>query len=317
MAGNVQVESKVGVGSVFRFTLDLKLSDKPLVSTFEVLAAEDIKVLVLGDITGKYLLTKEWCENWSMDVSFVEDVHGARKLLFDGIREGEPFNILIVDEIIGFEGCLAFSQKIRADAAFTHLSMIVITLEANSDKGPQFEAAGFNGYLARPVKEFHLYRTIKSLVDQTKSESADQTFFTPYTYSESQNNSLLVAEHQVKVLLVEDNLVNQTVAKRMLTVLGCEVYIASNGQEAVDKWKESQYDIIFMDCNMPILDGYQATIQIRESESEDSRVPIIALTANVLTGEAKICFDAGMDDFIPKPMKIADLEVVIQSFLRK
>lgn len=317
MGGNVEVESKVGVGSIFRFTLDMKLSDKLAVPAFEDLAATEIKVLVLGDVTGKYLLTKEWCEHWSMDVSFVEETTDAQSLLADAYRKGEPFDMLIVDEVIGFENCKAFAQKIRMDPAFTHLAMILIALEANSSKGPRIEAAGFNGYLARPVKEFHLYKTIKSLVDQSKPESTFKTFFTPYTYNESQDNALLVAKNQVKVLLAEDNLVNQTVAKRMLTILGCDVDIACNGQEAVDKWKESHYDMIFMDCNMPVLDGYQATIQIRENEVEDKRIPIVALTANVMTGEAKVCFDVGMDGFVPKPMKIADLEVVIQGFLRK
>ena len=218
--------------------------------------------------------------------------------------------------MIGFEDCEKFAQKIRANAEYSHLALILIALETNSSKGLSIEAAGFNGYLARPVKEFHLYKTIKALVDQGKSESTKKSFLTPYIYNESQDKSLVVAENQVKVLLAEDNVVNQTVAKRMLSILGCEVDIACNGQEAVDKWKESHYDMIFMDCNMPVLDGYQATIQIREIEAGDRRIPIVALTANVMIGEAKVCFDVGMDDFVAKPMKIADLEGVIQGFLR-
>ncbi len=317
MHGNVEVESEVGIGSLFRFLLDLKLSGQPTESPPEIVESKDIKILIVGDVTGKYRLTKEWCERWLMEVTYVEEINIAQRLLIESVQLGAPFDAVVIDEVLGFEDCQTFAKELRSDASMDSLALVLIALDSSNEKSTEIEESGFNGYLTRPVKEFHLCKTIRSLVDQIKSETNSKTFYTPYSFSEITDASQAVIENQVKVLLAEDNLVNQTVAQRMLTILGCEVDIACNGEEAVEKWKEFNYDMIFMDCNMPVLDGYQATIQIRESESDAERIPIVALTANAMTGEAQVCFDVGMDDFIAKPVKIADLEVVVQRFLRK
>jgi CheY-like chemotaxis protein len=120
------------------------------------------------------------------------------------------------------------------------------------------------------------------------------------------------------ILLVEDNLINQRVARYVLKMLGCEVHIAANGAEAVEMFSVRSYDLILMDCHMPVMDGYEATRQIRQVESTTARrreVPIIAVTADVLTSSYELCFEVGMNDFLPKPYDTSDLRRILRQWL--
>ncbi len=127
-----------------------------------------------------------------------------------------------------------------------------------------------------------------------------------------EENKLQQSRIKLKVLMAEDNKVNQMVARTLVQKAGCEVDIAENGQQAVQAWQENTYDAIFMGCQMPVMDGYEATETIRELEQEQNHIPIVALTANAMDGEAEICFNAGMDRFLVKPINIAHLKEILE-----
>jgi CheY-like chemotaxis protein len=214
---------------------------------------------------------------------------------------------------LGLTNCVKLAEQLRADEIFQKVALLLLTIGSLDDKGHIIKNAGFSGYLARPIKESHFLKALLQITPRQKS-SGDDNFITPFTFSERKDFEIAVSERQLRILLAEDNLVNQKVAVRMLERLGCVVDIAVDGKEAVTMWQQSAYDMIFMDCHMPILDGYQATEEIRSIEGGNNHTPIIALTANAFEGEAQICADVGMDGFIAKPVKITDLEVVIVEY---
>jgi CheY-like chemotaxis protein len=181
------------------------------------------------------------------------------------------------------------------------------------DRGSMLAEKGFDAYLSRPVKEQQLYLTVAKAVE-SRQHGVRPNFINPFTFSEPKTDSYNVAEGKMRILLAEDNVVNQKVAIRMLQKLGCTIDVAANGSEAVKMWRQFPYDLIFMDCHMPVMDGYEATTEIRNSEAVGQHVPIVALTANALEGEAQVCAKVGMDGFVAKPVKISDLEKIVVEY---
>ncbi len=317
MGGTLEVASSEGKGSIFRLILELPTTSDAALHELPIETAFDCKALVVGDITAHHQLTAQWCKRWGMAVEMAANVDRALTLAYSAQQEGAPFEIIIIDEVLELLTCINLAKKIRQDALFNTVPLLLVTVSSLGDKGRIIEEAGFNGYLARPVREYHLLKSIMQLVqrhrlEQTPLHSAE--FITPHTFSEHRDQKVNTAERQLRILLAEDNLINQKVAVRMLEKLGCTIDIAVNGSEAVRMWRQSPYDMIFMDCHMPVLDGYQATIEIRKLETDDHHIPIVALTANAMEGEAQACADVGMDAFIAKPVKMSDLEIVILNF---
>ena len=313
MGGRIEVSSVEGLGSKFWLTIDLAIEDgQP--EPVDVKQVADTRVLILGDATGKYQLTREWCERWNMQVIYSDNIDEAERILDRSQASGQCFDIVLVDEIVEAGQGRDFAGSINANPSYGHPALLYLALDVSGDRIATIEQAGFNGALDRPIKEYYLFNTIAALINQRRQAPVQPQFYNPYFFSSHIDNKILPCSAKINVLLAEDNIINQTVAKRMLTMLGCDVEIAVDGKEAVEKWQCGDYDMIFMDCNMPLLDGYQATEQIRAAEPGGKRIPIIALTANAMAEEAKACFDVGMDDFIPKPVKIGDLEVVVNNF---
>lgn len=322
MNSTIEVSSEEGRGSTFALVLELSKATPGLITDTQVLPAVSgsVKVLVLGDVTGKYQLTAEWCERWSMSVTTAAKPDEAAMQALSAADSEMPYNIIIVDEAISLINAIAFAKRIRSEPIFDKTALLFIAIGALAEQGQLIRRVGFNGYLSRPVREYHLYKSILKLVDQQlHADATAPDFVTPFFFSEHVESDWSPVQSHIRVLLAEDNSVNQKVAVRMLERLGCCVDVAANGYEAVNMWRQYSYTIIFMDCHMPILDGYEATRQIRSAErakQNGQHIPIVALTANALEGEAQVCFEAGMDAFVAKPVKLSDLESVVISYGR-
>ena len=181
---------------------------------------------------------------------------------------------------------------------------MVINHSAETGLSQRYKKLGVNGFIKKP----YTIRMFKTFISQVIT--ADR--FIEGSAVLRENNRIEQVAVKLKVLMAEDNKVNQMVARILLQKAGCEVEIAENGQQAVQAWQENKYDAIFMDCQMPVMDGYEATETIRELEQENQHIPIVALTANAMDGEADICYNAGMDHFLVKPINIAHLKNVLQ-----
>ncbi len=204
--------------------------------------------------------------------------------------------------------------------------MILLTSLGYPGEVGKAKQAHFSGYLTKPIHQETLRQSVALVLglEQESRERKDQSFITQHTVQEQ-----AIAE-KPHILLAEDNLVNQKVAVKMLTKLGHQVDVANNGQEAFDAWEQKTYDLILMDCLMPEMDGFETTKKIRHTEGmkqeghdlapdasslTPSHIPILALTANAMAGDREKCLEAGMDDFIPKPVNMKLLGNMLDKWL--
>ncbi len=175
---------------------------------------------------------------------------------------------------------------------------------------PRFQAAGIDGWVAKPVKPKQLCEALLHvLAHEAISPKASSTIAAPAKPEPHSTGGL-------RVLLAEDNVVNQKVAVFMLQRLGCSADVAANGIEALEALTRRHYDVIFMDCQMPEMDGYEAARRIRNLDGDAAGIPIVAMTANAMQGDREECLRAGMDDYISKPVKIEDLEASLARVLK-
>jgi len=244
---------------------------------------------------------------WGADVSQADSATSALSLLTKSLEENSDncFDIAILDmlmpEINGAELC----QKIRGNEQLDHLKLIMLTSLARPGDAQYFADLGFDFSLPKPVITSDLARALVLVSNKAPTKRSQKSL---PTQSNSKKITVKPLPKSTRILLVEDNSINQIVAKSLLTNLGAQVEIANNGQEALDLLEEDYYDVVLMDCQMPIMDGYTATKVIRESQQAYKDIHIIAMTANAMSGDRDKCLDAGMNDYLTKPIDVEALE---------
>jgi len=205
---------------------------------------------------------------------------------------------------------LQLARAIKADPDLAPLRLIMLSSFSQRGQAEIAQHAGVAAYLTKPVRQSQLYNGIVTVMS-TSSEPQPMTLVTRQSLAEPR------AEGRTRVLLAEDNIVNQRLAVRMLEKFGCRVDAVANGREVVEALTRMAYPLIFMDCQMPEMDGYDATAAIRSSETlTGGRIPIIAMTANALPGDRERCLQAGMDDYVSKPIKVEDLLEILRKWAK-
>jgi CheY-like chemotaxis protein len=217
------------------------------------------------------------------------------------------------------------ARTVRGDPEISDTSLVLATSAAQRGDADRFHAAGFNAYLTKPFRPQTLFRTLEAVLSGPRGWSIETPIITRHSLNEREKQSAEVPapppqqtravantpRHSVaRVLLAEDNPVNQMVAVKMLERLGCSVDVAADGAEAVMMAEQFPYDLIFMDVQMPIYDGLEATRRIRE---KGSHIRIVAMTANAMEGDRERCLAAGMDDYVSKPITVQALEGALQA----
>ncbi len=294
MGGEIGVDSSPGHGSTFWFTVMLPLAERQ-VSSSEILteSLEGLRVLIVDDNdTNREILARQ-LDAWAADVDVASGAAQAVAILQDG-RSG-TFNVVLLDYFMPGTDGLELAKAIRSRPDFGDPALLML-----SSAGPDFDCsviddAGIDLYVAKPVRRVDLHvAIIRALEGREEAVSATRA---------SRNLAPLPdATFNLNVLLVEDTRVNLQVAEQMLGSIGCHTATARNGQEALDAINERGFDLVLMDCQMPVMDGFTATRKLREREAgTGNRLPIIALTANALDEDRERCLAAGMDDFISKP----------------
>ncbi len=315
MQGRVQVESTLGKGANFWFTATFtKQSATGRVVVREVLEGLlGVRALLVeaSAISGGILTAQ--ISGWGMVHRVAETPDQALDFLKQAVSRGAPFDIVVMDLGYAADSPLALARAIKADAALAKLKLVMLTPVGNHAVIREARDAGLDACLVKPVRQSALYDALVKVMSgqsmamemrgRPKTETADDTA------APSQRDSL--------ILLVEDNLVNQAVALGMLkSLMGYNVVVANNGKEAVAAWHANEVNLILMDCHMPEMDGYEATREIRKLEaSSGKRVPIIALTANILAQDREECLNAGMDEHLGKPFSRRQMQDVIERWL--
>ncbi|MFT7517805.1 MAG: two-component system sensor histidine kinase/response regulator [Myxococcota bacterium] len=307
MGGEIGVESTPKKGSMFWFTVEMKAtSDNQEDYARDDL--EDLNILCVDNNSANLINLRKQLSVFGAQVFVAESAEQA----FEVLRR-ERIDRLLVDYQMPEENGITFARRLRENGEFDNLKIILLSAMGEHSQHPTDLSEIIDASLVKPVRGLQL---VASLVSERAfkldiSELLADVEAAMGAKPAQQEESLMEG---VRVLLAEDNAINQKVAVKMLSVLGCQVDVVKNGIEAAAAVKDCDYDIVFMDCQMPKLDGYGATREIRSYEGGRRRVSVVAMTANAMEGDREKCIAAGMDDYVAKPINRNDLAAIVSKW---
>ena len=305
MDGTIGVESVVGKGSIFWVELELPKVECP--APFHERELAGVRLLMLDQSSGVNNSMERLFGYLGLHYTIVRDKQQVLPELTMVANTQSPYQIAILDQPKHASDAIVLGQAIRHLPALNDLHLMVLTGLGHRGDAASFKQVGFDAYFNKPLNHTTLVKVICHLLDDSGSDSPEsRQILTRFLIEQRDESRIETQCFRGRVLLVEDVLANRKVAGFMLSKLGLEVDFAENGLQALLHWKKGDYDLIFMDCRMPEMDGYEATRMIRQQE-QDKHVPIIALTSNAMPRERQLCLEAGMDDIVTKPFTKADL----------
>lgn len=322
MGGEIGLKSEEGKGSTFWFTaLFTKQTAQKAMPARKKFDLSDLRVLVVDDNWTNRFILIEYLISWGCLPVEASDGKEALSILRKSVSSAESFDLILVDfqmpEMNGFD----LSGKIRRIKSLKGLPIILLASGVNMEHSKRCKEIGIEGYLTKPVRRNDLYKAIGSVLGL--SMEADLRLAPK---SMTQNSAATNYTKKVRILLAEDYPTNQQVAMKLLRRAGYQVDVAENGQKAVEAYNQKHYDLILMDIQMPVMDGYEATKAIRNLEEElkkpkdkdipanGEKVPIIAMTAHAMKGYRERCIEALMDDYITKPFKKLELLAMVKKW---
>ncbi len=322
MGGVLDVESTLGEGSTFWFTLRLPRSVEPQRKLPRHVDLDKLRILVVDDNPVNRAIFCAYLGSWKMRVESVSSGAHALECLHSGVADDDPFHIALIDYQMPEMDGEQLGAAIRSDKALCDTQLLLLSPSSQRGDAKRFSEAGFAAYLGKPVDPSTLMDILVTLEDKLKRHDTNMPLITRYTIEEARAAAtrIEVAETDgndqvLRVLLVEDNIVNQKVAKKLLENRRCTVDVAANGKEGVEMQRRFPYDIVFMDCQMPVMDGFEATAAIRKSEKDSTEHPvIIAMTANALEGDREKCLEKDMDDYVSKPVDKETLKTMLDEW---
>ena len=312
MGGNIGVESAFGGGSTFWFTVPFRRQATTSAAVgLDQLQLERVRVLIVDSSAENSRLLRDHLTAWKMRCEEVASSAHALAALNDAMASGDPFEIVIIDLQSPASDGLGLAVALKQNPRLAPVRVLGLHPLGDRPASARIKAAGIRALLARPLRQSRLFNTLIALM-------ASPSLVVPASAHRPQRSvkSLIPAEirQRTRLLLVEDDLVNQQVAMRMIERIGYRADAVDNGRSALDRVAHTTYDLILMDCQMPELDGYSATREIRRREGSARHTPVIGLTAHALAGDRDICLRAGMDDYLSKPVMPEDLAEIIDKW---
>ncbi|MEJ0039945.1 MAG: response regulator [Gammaproteobacteria bacterium] len=312
MGGQVGVSSVLGEGSTFWFALPMrKVAPIEQVSPTAAPRAGR-RVLVVDDNETNRRVLATRLAHVGYDVALASSGREALVTMRLALAANRGFDLVLSDfQMPDMDGAM-LGERINTDPALSQARVVLLTSIDRQGDLAKFAQLGFAGYLSKPIRARELLACLDKVFERDAQAWHAQTH--PIVTANSLTRDPAAKPYSGKVLLVEDNVVNQKVGQRFLERLGCEVTLAENGQEAIDAWKNGEFRLVLMDVQMPLMDGYTATRQIRDLERGRMRTPIVALTANAMTGQLERCLQSGMDGLLTKPLEPERLEEALDRF---
>ena len=311
MGGAIGVESVVNEGSTFWFTVKFSKSDK-IAKHLALGSLENIRVLVVDDDHTTLTIVGEMLKSWHISFSTVSNAKDALQVLDKAHQEKQPFDIAIIDRMMPKTDGFVLGKRIKENPLFEDIRMILITSVDPHKNRKQFVDVGFSGFLVKPIKSSELFNCLM-LVEGIADETVDaHSVITQNTIREQK-----LKRDKYKILIVEDNRINRIVARESFKKLGYTVEMAEDGLIGLQMVMQNRYDIVFMDVQMPVMNGLESTMKIREYEyvKKVKRVPIVAMTANAIKGDKEECLAVGMDDYIAKPIDLEEVKRALKKWL--
>ena len=311
MKGEIGVRSTIGKGATFWFTAQFekqKGQTTPSANPNRDLSAE--RVLIVDDNATNRQIFSQQISSWRMQRDAVASGREALIALRAAAKDGHPYGLALLDMQMPEMDGLMLARAIKADPAIAAVRLIILTSSGNVHKNEELQAAGISAFVVKPVKQSQLYSTLVKVVNNEPEATEPM-------------HKMVRAEDlaplpRFRILLAEDNRVNQKVALGLLQRIGCAADVVANGYEVLTALARIRYDVVFMDCQMPEMDGYEATQAIRRIEHDTAKpcpwkgpIHIIAMTANAMQGDREKCLAVGMDDYICKPVRLSELHAAL------
>ena len=303
MGGRLACDSEVGKGSEFCFSIELKeivnqsVSDKSL---------QSLKILIVDDNITNLKIFSDTLKSWGCNFQKATNGNEALAIMKHNQSKGEPFDLLLIDKCMPIMDGIELSKVIHHDDKIEKPVVIIVSSERVHLSNEELAEIGVSAYLTKPIRNRELLQVISKTTGVEYNPKIDS----------SQNTHRL---YNANILVAEDNSVNQKVVHAYLSKLGCFTEVVENGELALEAVKNKEYDLIFMDCNMPKCDGFQATklIQKYQLDNNIKATPIIALTANAMRGDKEMCLASGMSDYLSKPFQLKNLEAILEQWLQE
>ena len=314
MGGRFSVESEVGKGSTFSFTAVLeKQSGVRHAPQRSPGLIQGCKILIVDDNDTNRRIVSAYLGQWGCRHAQASSGADALALLREASEKQEPFDLAILDMMMpGMDG-EELGRLIKADPSIGATRLAMLTSLGRRGDAARVRAMGFVSYLTKPIKPSMLFDSLVTILGDPEGDSEEDLFITRHTLAENAARGK-AARAKIRVLLAEDNIVNQKVALKILERIGFQADAVANGKEAVSALEMIPYDAVLMDCQMPEMDGYEATGEIRAMEGKAKHTPVIAMTANAMERDRQRCLEAGMDDYVAKPVNPKALAEVLDKW---
>jgi two-component system sensor histidine kinase/response regulator len=320
MGGRIWMESEVGRGSVFHFTVCLGRVDRVAVPLAPANAdlLVGLPVLVVDDNATNRRILGERLRRWGCAPALAENGEAALQALSKARSNGSPFALVLTDARMPKMDGFTLAELIQKDHQLAGATIMMLTSGGRRGDASLCRRLGVAAYLTKPVGQSELWEAILSVIGASSHPHEPRTLVTRHTLREarsmsSENPSTFTG---LRILLAEDNAVNQAVATRLLNKMGHEVVVAENGLQALAALERQTFDLVIMDVQMPEMDGFEATAEIRRREREQGgHLPIVAMTAHAMKGDRERCLAAGMDAYITKPVQRRDLYEAIEKVM--
>ena len=315
MRGSIHVESQEGQGSTFEFRLRLPLGNHLESVTAMPASLRGVRALIVVDNGVNRGVIHEQLVSWGLRDGSCATSREALDALREAHRSGDPYQIVIADQNVPPVDGMTLPAALRRDRESRDVVYVMLTSIGKLIDHDALPEMGIDACVVKPVRHARLINTLAAAWTRRRSAGTEGTDAAARVQP-PRTCAADLPQFSARVLVVEDNIVNQKVAAALLTRLGVHADVANDGREAVERLQAQSYDLVLMDCQMPVMNGYDATIAIRRQEI-DTRIPIIAMTADVIDGSKERAFEAGMDDFVAKPVDMQDLSRALRTWLRK
>lgn len=315
MQGRIWVESEVGKGSIFHFTTRVGLIERSIRALpQEPVSLEGVSVLVVDDNATYRRLLEDMLARWGMKPALTEGTRTALAALERSRETGHPFSLLLIDANMPEHDGFQLVEMMKRQSRRAEPAAVMLTSGGQRGDAARCRELGIAAYLTKPVRESQLRETIARVLTANSQKLEPRRLVTRHSLREERQADVGPESAALRILLAEDNPVNQKLAERLLSKWGHSVVLAGNGREALAALEEQTFDMVLMDVQMPEMDGFEATAAIREREkSTGAHLLIIATTAHAIRGDEGRCLEAGMDGYLSKPIRVQELLNVIDA----
>jgi signal transduction histidine kinase/CheY-like chemotaxis protein len=314
MGGRLALESEEGDGATFSFVVEFAVDPNGPPRPLPRAELRDVRLLIVDDVEVNRAVMTAQAISWGMRPLAVASAAEARAALRAGRAAGDPFPVALVDFLMPGEDGEQLALSVRADPALGPVALVMVTSAGQRGDAERFERAGFAAYFVKPARASLLMDALAVVLGEAQRGNRADRITTRHTLDERQPRPVKALVNAVRrsgasglvrrALVAEDNPVNLMLAVKLLERAGFEVVTVSNGRDAIARHAEAPFDVVLMDCEMPDVDGYEATAAIRAAEGTARHTPIIALTATAMQGDRERCLLAGMDDYVSKPIHV-------------